>query len=185
MMLLSFQSKAQLYFKSVQQSSYGFTSNVLPLKDSNEVHSPKKAAIMSAVIPGLGQIYNEKYWKAGLLYAAIGGMGYGLKWNIDRYKIYQQAYLSRIDNDSTNDALYFPGISDGKLKSDRNYYRENRDRLILGLGVLYALQIIDAHVDAHLREFDINEDLAFKPAIGFQTFQNQSYTTVGVRLRFR
>ena len=79
------QCKAQFSFKDkcmeLNQSGY-----MLPLKDSGEVHSPMKATIMSAIIPGLGQVYNKKYWKVGLLYAAGAGLGYGLKINTDSLK---------------------------------------------------------------------------------------------------
>lgn len=154
------------------------------LKDSNEEHSPKKAAIMSAIIPGLGQVYNQKYWKVGLLYVAGFGIGYGIKYNMDSLKNYQNALIAELDEDSTTENYWYPNLAVDKIRSERDFYRKNRDRLILGAGLLYALQIIDANVDAHLREFDINEDLAVKPNPGFMVQNRQLRPTLGLSFRF-
>lgn len=156
----------------------------LPLKDQGEPHSPKKATIMSAVIPGLGQIYNEKYWKVAVIYAAGAGLGYGLKLNMDSLDGYQKALVAELDEDSNTTNTWYPNLSIDKIRSERNYYRKNRDRMILGLGALYALQIIDANVDAHLREFDINPDLAVKPNPGYSFVNGSIVPTLGLSFRF-
>lgn len=157
---------------------------VVPLKDSNEVHSPKKATIMSAIIPGLGQVYNGKYWKVGLIYAAGGGLLYGLKFNTDSLKGYQSSLIAELDDDSTTENYLYPSLAVDKIRSERNYYRKKRDQMILGMGLLYALQIIDANVDAHLREFDVNEDLAIQPNPGFIIANQRLMPSMGVRLKF-
>jgi hypothetical protein len=176
-------SQAQFDFKSecasLQQYQYH-----LPLKDSGEYHSPKKATIMSAIIPGLGQVYNGKYWKLGILYAAGGGLGYGLKINIDSLKGYQSSLVAELDDDSNTVNYLYEGMAIDKIRSERNYYRKTRDQMILGLGLLYVLQIIDANVDAHLREFDVNEDLAIKPKSGFIIVNQRILPSAGFRLRF-
>ncbi len=175
--------KAQFSFKDkcmeLNQSSY-----ILPLKDSGEVHSPKKATIMSAIIPGLGQVYNKKYWKVGLLYAAGAGLGYGLKINTDSLKGYQSSLIAELDDDSTTINYLYADLAVDKIRSERNYYRKTRDQMILGLGLLYILQIIDANVDAHLREFDVNEDLAIKPQPSFIVVNRKVLPSAGFSLRF-
>lgn len=117
---------------------------------------------MSAIIPGLGQIYNEKYWKVGIIYGAGFVMGLGMKYNSDSMRQYQRALNARVDTSSATIDTWYPLLTDAKVTGERDYYRRNRDMLILGFLGLYALQIIDANVDAHLKEFEINKDLALK-----------------------
>ncbi len=137
------------------------------------IHSPKKAAIYSAVLPGLGQAYNKKYWKIPLVYAGFGTIGYFVGWNNRYYKIYKQAYSDLTDTDqNTNSHLdldvaqYYNldnpteknNFKTGLLKQ-QNYLRRNRDLLVIIMAGFYGLNIIDASVDAHLFDFDISEDL--------------------------
>ena len=163
---ISMSSEAQLSFTNYksQTNLSGPLSFYVPtnLRDSNEIHSPKKATIMSAIIPGLGQAYNEKYWKTGFIYLSATALGYLYKLNTDSLRDYEQALTARIDGDANTVDNKYPFFSDAKVKSERDYYRSNRDRVIIGFFALYALQIIDANVDAHLKEFEINEDLALK-----------------------
>lgn len=155
------------------------------LKDS--VHSPAKATIYSAIFPGLGQIYNQKYWKVGVLYAGGLAMGYFFKVNTDSLRAYQRAVDVRFDTSSTTIDLRYSWMSDSKVLQERNYYRRNRDMFILGFIGVYALQIIDANVDAHLREFEINKDLALKvdPDIQFLPASGTWSVGLGASLRFR
>ena len=165
----------------VQMSNSRLRSS-FPIQDSNEVHSPKKATIMSAIIPGLGQVYNKKYWKVGVLYAAGFGLGYGLKYNNDSLKGYQKALVQEIEGDTN---YIYPDLSRDKINSERDFYRNNRDRLILGFGLLYALQIIDANVDAHLREFDVNKDLAWKPKPSYISVNGRLSPALGLSFRLK
>lgn len=176
-------SQAQFDFRT-QCASLNEYRFIPPLKDSGEVHSPKKATIMSAIIPGLGQVYNGKYWKVGLIYAVAGGLGYGLKVNIDSLKGYQSSLIAELDDDTTTINYLYSNLAVDKIKSERNYYRKTRDQMILGLGLLYILQIIDANVDAHLREFEVNEDLAIQPQPGFMIVNQRLLPSAGVRLKF-
>jgi hypothetical protein len=173
----------QFSFKTECAGLYDY-GQIAPLKDSNEVHSPKKAAIMSAFIPGLGQVYNGKYWKTGLVYVAGAGLGYALKWNNDSLKGYQSSLVGLLDDDTTTTNYLYPDLAVDKIRGERNYYRKKRDQMILGLGLLYALQIIDASVDAHLREFEINEDLAWKPRPGFILANQRVLPSVGISFHF-
>lgn len=181
--LIGTSSQAQFDFRK-ECALLNEVPQFVPLKDSNEVHSPKKATIMSAIIPGLGQVYNGKYWKVGVIYAAGGGLLYGLKFNTDSLKGYQSSLIAELDDDSTTENFLYKNMPVDKIRSERNYYRKKRDQMILGLGLLYALQIIDANVDAHLREFDVNEDLAIQPKPGFIVANQRVMPSMGLRMRF-
>ncbi len=143
--------------------------------NAEEIHSPKKAAIYSALLPGLGQAYNKKYWKIPIIYAGFGTLGYFISWNNKNYQVLKLAYSDLTDdNDETDSYLdleaakYYDLDNESErnqfengLNKQQNYYRRNRDLLIISTAAFYALNIIDASVDAHLFDFDISEDLSF------------------------
>jgi len=134
-------------------------------------HSPRKATIYSAVMPGLGQIYNRKYWKIPLVYGGFATLGYFINFNNDVYTTYKRAYSDIIDNDrftnsflnlKVNPYLLLPENSaefTTALRMQKDYWRRNRDLVVIGTVVFYALNIIDASVDAHFFGFDISDDL--------------------------
>ncbi|HKI90046.1 MAG TPA: DUF5683 domain-containing protein, partial [Draconibacterium sp.] len=141
--------------------------------DLESVHSPKKATLYSAILPGLGQAYNKKYWKIPLVYIGFGAIGYFIKWNNDNYQINKKAYHDLTDNDpdtkfyetltafqyyDLNNPTSEANFKDG-LNKRQEYYRRNRDMLIISMAGFYGLQIIDASVDAHLFNFDMSDDL--------------------------
>jgi hypothetical protein len=150
-------------------------------EQAEKIHSPKKAAIFSAVLPGLGQAYNKKYWKIPIVYAGFGAIGYFIGWNNNNYQTLKLAYSDFTDgDDSTNSYLDLEGSKYYDLESpsgqnefktalnkQQEYYRRNRDLLIISIVGFYGLNIIDASVDAHLFDFDISEDLTFdwQPAL--------------------
>ncbi len=122
-------------------------------------HSPKKAAWMSALLPGLGQIYNDKIWKVPVIYGAAGAVYYFYDMNAELYDEYLQAY-----KDFNNGKIEeFRGYNKAEeLKSAKDYYRRNRDLNIILFGVVYLANILDASVDAHLYSFDVSRDLSIK-----------------------
>ncbi|TND08971.1 MAG: hypothetical protein FD123_1825 [Bacteroidetes bacterium] len=125
-------------------------------------HSPKKAAVMSACLPGLGQVYNKKYWKVPVIYAGFAGLGYGYYWNHRERGIYAEALRLRYDDDTlTTDNL--PQYSDNDLVTLKNYYQRYRDLSAIGMALLYTINIVDAAVDAHLWKFKekMSDDLTF------------------------
>jgi hypothetical protein len=127
------------------------------------VTRPKKAAILSAVLPGAGQIYNRKYWKLPLVYGAIGGTLAVEIFYQRRYKEYSRGYRARIDGDSlTIDDGPRSGLepTDDAAKAGLVFYRARRDTWIAYTAVAYTLNIVDALVDAHLHDFDISDDLS-------------------------
>ena len=125
-------------------------------------HSPKRAATYSALLPGLGQAYNRKYWKMPIIYAGFAGLGYAVYFTNDNYQEFRKAYGVRLDTDSLNDT--HPLYSNSDLKITRDYWHRNRDLSVVGCLALYALQVIDAAVDGHLYKFDdrINDKLSIQ-----------------------
>lgn len=142
-------------------------------KNNGKVHSPKKATIYSAVMPGLGQIYNRKYWKVPLVYIGFASLIYAIDWNNDYYTRYRQAYIDISDNDPTSNSfkeLDIEGHWDfddpaqveqfkTRLENAKESTRRYRDLCIIGTAAFYAINIIDASVDAHFFDFDISDDL--------------------------
>lgn len=149
-------------------------------------HSPKRATIYSAILPGLGQFYNKKYWKVGLIYGGGIALGVFLDRNLDSMNSYQNALDARLDTISGTVDNRYADLSDAKVIQERNYYRRNRDMLILGFIGLYALQVIDANVDAHLREFEINDELSMSvdPDFGYSFAQRQWNSQLRLSLHF-
>ena len=148
-----------------------------------EVRSPKKASIYAALFPGLGQIYNKKFWKLPIVYGGYAGLIYVLGWNNNQYKYYFQGYyiiaqhvsaadLKPADRKFLDNLIRNPSISldnpstftyiAAQLKSGKDYYRRNRDLTIIGIAALHVLSIIDASVDANLFDFDISDDLSMR-----------------------
>ncbi|MDY0216742.1 MAG: DUF5683 domain-containing protein [Bacteroidales bacterium] len=125
------------------------------------LHSPKKAAIYSAVLPGLGQVYNQKYWKIPIVYAGLGGSAYFFYANNKEYQVFRKELQARFLNETENLNPKFANYSESNLVSLKNYYQRNRELSILVAVVVYALNILDASVDAHLFSFDVSDDLSF------------------------
>ena len=126
------------------------------------VHSPRKAALYSAVLPGLGQIYNREYWKLPLVYAALGITTYTYIINMNSYRKYRDAYRIRMDGNADTVDDYVGLYSDAGLKYLRDGYREYVDYSVLVFVLAYGLNIVDATVFAHLRNFDMSDDLSMK-----------------------
>jgi len=166
--------------------------------DSVQVHSPKKATIYSAILPGLGQAYNKKYWKIPLIYAGFGTIGYFIGWNNGFYSTYKQAYRDLSDKDpNTNSHLKIEASKYYDLENPTDslnfktglskqseYYRRNRDLLIISMVGFYGLNIIDASVDAHLFDFDISEDLTLNWQPTVKTFENQLVYGINCTFKF-
>ncbi len=132
------------------------------IKQTVKHHSVKRACWQSAVIPGWGQVYNKKWWKVPIIYAGFGGLGFAVGWNAKRFRTYSDAYRARVDGDSTTMDGYVGVYSEDNLLVLKNYYKRNMNLACIFTGVLYALNIIDAAVDAHLFEYDVSDDLTFR-----------------------
>jgi len=124
---------------------------------------PSKAAFYSAVLPGLGQIYNKKYLKVPLVYGAIGTSTYFYIDNQKKYNLYRDEYKSRLEG-KKSDSEFLAGLSESQLISAQKQFQRNRDLSALFIVGFYVLNIIDANVDAALSQFNVSEKFAFKPA---------------------
>ena len=157
--------------------------------------SPERAVWMSALFPGLGQIYNRRYWKLPIVVGGFMGLGYATNWNNNQLQEYSQAYRDLLDNDpSTNSYMNFfpPNTKEENLnktwltnvmKSRRDYYRRNRDLCIICCVGLYLLCMVDAYVDASLAHFDISPDLSidWSPAVNMDPTH---HLNVGIQWAF-
>ena len=170
-------------------------------------HSPHKATVYSALLPGLGQIYNRKYWKVPILYAGIGVTVYAIGWNTGQYNDYKDAYVdfsmflehkndpenipepssksyeklvSNVDFTTTSSQL--DDLYKTRFKNGKDKYKRDRDLSYIILFGVYVLNIIDATVDAHFTNFDINDDLSMtvQPKMNFSPV---SGSTLGLSCR--
>lgn len=118
--------------------------------------SPAEAGKRSAVLPGWGQVYNKKYWKVPIIYAALGAIGYGIYWNNAQYQYYDNLYKQAILNGNPDQ------LDLNRTRYLRTFTRRNKELLIL-VGILtYGLNIADAIVDAHLAGFDFSDDISLQ-----------------------
>ncbi|MGL2994772.1 DUF5683 domain-containing protein [Flavobacterium sp. TSSA_36] len=124
--------------------------------------TPAKAAFYSAILPGLGQAYNKKYWKIPLVYAGIGTSLYFYIDNNRKYNQYRDAYKRRLEG-FTDDRFSF--LDNSRLVAGQKFYQRNRDLSALVTVGFYVLNIIDANVDAAIIQFNVNENLSLKPEI--------------------
>ena len=157
--------------------------------------SPERAVWMSALFPGLGQIYNRRYWKLPIVVGGFMGLGYATNWNNGMLRDYSQAYRDLMDNDpSTKSYMDFfpPNTKEENLnktwltnimKSRRDYYRRNRDLCIISCVGLYLICMVDAYVDASLAHFDISPDLSIEwsPSIGVDPSADKRSLNVGIQ----
>ena len=126
--------------------------------------SPSKAAFFSAVFPGAGQAYNKKYWKIPLVYAAIGTSIYSYDFNKKKYWNYRNAYKSRKAGYS-NDEFQNLILDDNRLLDGADFHRKNKDLSMVFIVGFYILNILDANIDAHLKQYNVNESLTLNPYI--------------------
>ncbi len=190
-----------------QQTNSSISGDSIALRD----HSPKRASFYSMVIPGLGQVYNKKYWKVPVIYAGFGALAYLVKINSKKFTKYINAYGDFIDDDTLttryltiinergldereivkelykDEETYDPSKYDwfkNALELNKDYYRRNRDLSYIGIGLWYILNIVDASVDAHLFDYDISDDLTLH--IEPELFPTSRYThTMGIKFSFR
>lgn len=136
--------------------------------------APSKAAFYSAVLPGLGQIYNKRYWKLPIVYGALGGGIYAYTWNNDWYNRFRTAFKRRqagfiddefYDRDNNNPVGSAPDFDVDVLENQQERFQRDRDLWLLVTIAMYALNVVDANVDAHLKQFNVDEDLSmdFEP----------------------
>ena len=132
--------------------------------DDLDQTAPSKAAFYSAVLPGLGQGFNKKYWKIPIVYAAIGTSIYSYDFNKKKYWDYRNAYKSRkagYKDDPYQNLI----IDDDRLLDGADFHKKNRDLSMVFIDGFYILNILDANIDSHLKQYNVNESLTLKPYI--------------------
>ena len=137
--------------------------------DSINILAPAKAAFYSAVLPGLGQIYNKQYWKLPLVYGAIGTGLYFYNLNVTEYNRFRTAYFNRLNGLPDE----FPMYSTDVLIRAQKIYRRQRDTAVLLTILAYVLNIVDANVSAHLKQWNVDDNLSFRP-VQFSTGTGQA-----------
>lgn len=159
-------------------------SSVVIIKDTAELPmtlvmkefkpNPTKAVIYAAIFPGLGQIYNRKYWKLPIVYGGFLGFTYAITWNGRYYTDYSNGFKDITDEDPATDSWknFLPYGQDPEtvdkewlttvMKRRKDFYRRYRDLSIIGTVAMYALSIVDAYVDAQLFDFNISPDLSMR-----------------------
>ncbi len=146
------------------------------------IKDPRVATLLAAVFPGAGQVYNEKVWKVPILYGGIITNIYFAEFNNRRYQLFREA-LFAFDRQDPN--LQFPNLNRDALVRNVNYWRRNRDMVYILFVAIYALNIVDAQVDAHLSGFDVSEDLTLKFEPTFETLTaGGSFFGMSIKLKF-
>lgn len=140
-------------------------------KSLSKTYNPKIAIRRSAIIPGWGQATNKKYWKIPLVYGALGTSAYFFFDNKTKYKEAKQAYILATDGDPSNDYLikepyYTVRNQPDRIRNFRNQVRQNVDYSALFFVIFWGLNVVDAAVDAHLKTFDVSDDLTLKFKLG-------------------
>jgi Family of unknown function (DUF5683) len=166
-------------------------STIIVSKPINAL-APAKAAFYSAILPGLGQAYNKKYWKIPIVYGALGAGIYFYTTNNKEYNRYRDAYKSRLAG-FKNDEFYFDGagnllenprVTTEGLQRGQQFYRRNKDLSLLITVGLYALNIIDANVDAHLMQFNVDENLSLAPHFHLNEIDGKGQTGLTLNFKF-
>lgn len=155
-------------------------------------HSPRKAAMYSLVVPSLGQAYNKQYWKMPFVYVAFGTVGYLIRYYNVRYHDYLTPYLASYNPTSgavinTESDVYIRGqditrkLTLDQITKGKDFYRRYRDLNIIMLTVVWAFNIVEANVAAHLKTFDMSEDISFRvePSGGYNSFTG---SVIGAKL---
>ena len=193
--MVKYNTMKQVFMISTIASYIYFLGDAAVKYSTNEVSRINKATTLAMICPGAGQIYNKSYWRVPIVVGGFATTIYCIDWNNRGYERFKKAYRLKADYDKNPD-LYPNGSQDefgGRysatfLKNLRNSYRRNRDLCIILTAVLYILQIVDAHVDAHLRDYDISKDLSvsLSPVVGYSYNRMSPYsgggTTLGMNL---
>ncbi|MEH6680845.1 MAG: DUF5683 domain-containing protein [Sediminicola sp.] len=157
--------------------------------------APSKAAFYSAILPGLGQIYNKRYWKVPLVYAALGTGIYVYNYNDDLYDRFRTAFKRRRAGFTDDEFYNFngdelvvgePDLSDEALQDGQERYQRDRDLALVVTIALYALNIIDANVDSHLKQFNVDDNLSmdFRPYLEYNPITADPNYGMAITIKF-
>lgn len=176
--VMQLQAQEQDTLSLVTQDGILVTSQVV--KEAYDPLAPSRAAFYSAVIPGLGQAYNEKYWKIPIVYAGIGASIYFYSTNRKDYSRFRDAFKRRLAGFDDDE---FQGIADETLIRAQRTSKRNMDISIAVAVGFYLLNIVDANVDAHLKQYNISDDLSMTPNVDYNPFQ--ASTNYGFSLTYK
>lgn len=140
---------------------YAESLDTVAIQSYAKRYSPRKAILYAAILPGLGQVYNKKYWKLPLVYGGVYAIGYYINTYNNLYTEYKGYLYYNLENGlrGENDENPEINLTTGQLRTIVDKSRRERDFMIILMGGMYILQMVDAHVDAHLKEFDLNPRL--------------------------
>ncbi len=155
--------------------------SILPKEEYNPL-APAKAAFYSAVVPGLGQVYNKKYWKIPIIYAGMAAGVYFYKQQDDEYNRFRDAYKRRLAGYDDDE---FQGISDDRLINAQKSAQKNKSISIIVTVAFYLLNVVDANVDAHLRQYEVSEDLSLQPNFDYNQFNAKPQYGMSLTYRFK
>ena len=177
---------AQVVIDSTGKRIDSVTKKTAAIDSVQNAHSPYKASVRSAILPGWGQIYNHSYWKLPIIYGALGTTAYIFTYNLKTYKELKFAYsaryqaaLPRYDSNSTYAGPYqdstayktlkpvYQNAPLNSIKTNRDDFRRNIDYSVLVFLIFWGLNVIDASVDAHLKTFDVSPDLGLRFKAGY------------------
>ncbi len=165
-----------------QKKPQGDSLALTPKPETRFTPSPQRAALYG-LIPGGGQIYNRRYWKLPIVYGAIGGLYYVAQINATEYRRFKTAYQKELlGEDHEFSALNLPA---SVLRNNRDVYRKNLEESYIFMSLTYLLSIAEAYVDAHLRNFDINEDLSGHLHPTWMVSQRMVTPGLGLSVRLR
>lgn len=177
------QQKSDTITNSTKKQDTLAKKNILSLDTSAKKYNPRVATFRSAVLPGWGQAYNKKYWKIPIIYGVLGTTAAVFFYNLKTYKVLKEAVILRSDTDPLNDSLVDPrfiNFSTESIRSNRNSFRQNIDYSVLFFLIFWGINVVDATVDAHLKSFDISENISFRIKPGYSPNAN----TAGISLVF-
>lgn len=170
---------------SIKKENGLIIEETVVVKEEYKPLAPATAAFYSAVLPGLGQAYNKKYWKIPIIYAGMGVGIYFYIQNDKEYDRFRNAYKRRLAG-FTDDEFWGDGataiVSNDRLIDAQKDAQKDKDLSIVVTGIFYLLNIIDANVDAHLRQFNVNEDLSLEPNFNINPINSQA--NYGLSLKY-
>lgn len=189
--MIKYNTMRQVFMVTTIASYLYFIGDACIKYSTNEVSRVNKATALAMICPGAGQVFNQSYWRVPIVVGGFATTIYCIDWNNRGFQRFKKAYRLKADFDANPD-LYPNGSQDefgGRysstfLKNLRNSYRRNRDLCIILTAGLYILQVVDAHVDAHLRDYDISKDLSVSltPVVGYSYNRMSPYSGGGATL---
>ena len=167
-------------FSQQKEEKITFVKDSAKTKEINPL-APSKAAFYSAILPGLGQVYNKKYWKVPLVYIALGTAIYSFVDSNKKYNQFRDAYKRRLEGYNDDQ---FSFLDSDRLIAAQKFYQRNRDLSAFFIAGIYIINILDANVDAHLLQFNVNDKLTLKPDVLQNDINYQRNVALTLNFRF-